>query len=80
MIGAGVTLYEALKAADQLAAQVTGVKDLLLSLKFLFFYFTILLLLKILNFFLFKIWNFFLSPFYFYLQFGIFYLTTGILL
>ena len=78
MIGAGVTLYEALKAADQLAAQVTGVKDLLLSLKFLFFYFTILLLLKILNFFLkiwnffllplllLKIWNFFLSPFYFY--------------
>ena len=47
MIGAGVTLYEALKAADQLAAQVTGVKDLLLSLKFLIFSFTILLLLKI---------------------------------
>ena len=38
MIGAGVTLYEALKAADQLAAQVTGVKDLLLLLKILNFF------------------------------------------
>ena len=73
MIGAGVTLYEALKAADQLAAQVTGVKDLLLSLTFLIFSFTILLLLTIWNFLfdyryftLIENFEFFLLPFYFY--------------